>query len=55
MSPQERMPQWLVRWREKCRPKVPAVVGRRFRLFGFPLRIRGGHGASVRAVAILRD
>jgi kynurenine formamidase len=31
------------------------VVGRRFRFFGFPLRIRGGHGSPVRAVAILDD
>ena len=28
--------------------------GRRFRFFGFPLRIRGGHGSPVRAVAMLR-
>jgi kynurenine formamidase len=31
------------------------VVNRRFRFFGFPLRIRGGHGSPVRAVAILDD
>ena len=31
------------------------VVGRRFRFFGFPLRIRGGHGSPVRAVAMLDD
>jgi kynurenine formamidase len=29
------------------------VVGRRFTFFGFPLRIRGGHGSPVRAVAML--
>ena len=29
--------------------------GRRFRFFGFPLRIRGGHGSPVRAVAMLDD
>ena len=28
------------------------VAGRRFRFFGFPLRIRGGHGSPVRAVAM---
>lgn len=32
-----------------------AVVGRRFTFFGFPLRIRGGHGSPVRAVAMLED
>lgn len=32
-----------------------AVVGRRFTFFGFPLRIRGGHGSPVRAVALLDD
>lgn len=32
-----------------------AVVGRRFTFFGFPLRVRGGHGSPVRAVAILDD
>lgn len=31
------------------------VVGRRFQFFGFPLRIRGGHGSPVRAVAFLDD
>lgn len=31
------------------------VVGRRFQFFGFPLRIRGGHGSPVRAVALLGD
>jgi kynurenine formamidase len=31
------------------------VVGRRFSFFGFPLRIRGGHGSPVRAVAMLDD
>jgi kynurenine formamidase len=31
------------------------LVGRRFQFFGFPLRIRGGHGSPVRAVAILDD
>jgi len=31
------------------------VVNRRFQFFGFPLRIRGGHGSPVRAVAILDD
>ena len=34
---------------------LAAVVGRRFRFFGFPLRIRGGHGSPVRAVAMLHD
>lgn len=29
------------------------LVGRRFIFFGFPLRIRGGHGSPVRAVAML--
>ncbi len=29
------------------------VAGRRFEFFGFPLRIRGGHGSPVRAVAML--
>lgn len=32
-----------------------AVAGRRFTFFGLPLRIRGGHGSPVRAVAILDD
>jgi kynurenine formamidase len=31
------------------------VVGRRFTFFGLPLRIRGGHGSPVRAVALLED
>jgi kynurenine formamidase len=31
------------------------VANRRFRFYGFPLRIRGGHGSPVRAVAILED
>lgn len=30
-----------------------AVVGRRFTFYGLPLRIRGGHGSPVRAVAVL--
>jgi kynurenine formamidase len=29
------------------------VAGRRFTFFGFPLRIRSGHGSPVRAVALL--
>lgn len=32
-----------------------AIVGRRFTFYGFPLRIRGGHGSPVRAVAMLDD
>lgn len=31
------------------------LVGRRFTFFGFPLRIRGGHGSPVRAVAMVDD
>lgn len=31
------------------------VARRRFAFFGFPLRIRGGHGSPVRAVAMLDD
>jgi kynurenine formamidase len=31
------------------------VVGRRFTFYGFPLRIRAGHGSQVRAVAFLED
>jgi kynurenine formamidase len=31
------------------------VVGRRFTFIGFPLRIRGGTGSPVRAVAVLDD
>jgi kynurenine formamidase len=32
-----------------------AVAGKRFTFFGFPLRIRGGHGSPVRAVAMVDD
>jgi kynurenine formamidase len=32
-----------------------AVVGKRFTFFGFPLRIRRGHGSPVRALALLDD
>lgn len=32
-----------------------AVVGRRFEFFGLPLRIRGGSGSPVRAIAVLRE
>lgn len=31
------------------------LVGRRFTFYGFPLRVRGGHGSPVRAVAMLDD
>jgi kynurenine formamidase len=31
------------------------VVGRRFRFYGFPLKVRGGHGSPVRAVAELDE
>jgi kynurenine formamidase len=31
------------------------VAGRAFTFFGFPLRIRGGHGGPTRAVALLED
>jgi kynurenine formamidase len=31
------------------------LVGRRFQFFGFPLRIKNGHGSPVRAVAMLDD
>jgi kynurenine formamidase len=31
------------------------VAGRRFQFIGFPLRIRGGTGSPVRAVAVLED
>jgi kynurenine formamidase len=31
------------------------LVGRRFTFIGFPLRIRGGHGSPIRAVALLDD
>jgi kynurenine formamidase len=31
------------------------VVNRRFTFVGFPLRVRGGHGSPVRAVALLDD
>ena len=34
---------------------LSAVVGKRFEFFGLPLKIRGGTGSPVRAVAILRD
>lgn len=34
---------------------LAAVVGRRFTFIGFPLRVRGGHGSPVRAVALLDD
>ena len=34
---------------------LAAVVGRRFTFFGIPLRIRGGTGSPVRAVALLDD
>ena len=32
-----------------------AVLGRRFVFYGFPLRIRGGHGSPVRALAMIDD
>jgi kynurenine formamidase len=32
-----------------------AVTDTRFQFFGFPLRIRGGHGSPVRAVALLDE
>lgn len=32
---------------------LASVVGRRFTFFGFPLKIRAGHGSPVRAVALL--
>jgi len=35
--------------------KLAEVARRRFAFFGFPLRIRGGHGSPVRAVAMLDD
>lgn len=31
------------------------VLGRRFTFYGFPLRVRGGHGSPVRAVAMIDD
>jgi kynurenine formamidase len=31
------------------------LVGKRFTFFGLPLRIRGGHGSPVRAVALLDE
>ncbi len=34
---------------------LSAVVGRRFEFFGLPLRIRGGTGSPVRAVAVVRS
>lgn len=34
---------------------LQTVAGRRFTFFGFPLRIRGGHGSPVRAVAMIDD
>ena len=34
---------------------LAAVVGRRFTFYGLPLRIRGGTGSPVRAVALLDD
>lgn len=30
------------------------VVGKRFTFFGLPLRLRGGHGSPVRAIALLQ-
>jgi kynurenine formamidase len=32
---------------------LEAVLGRRFVFYGFPLRIRGGHGSPVRALAMI--
>ncbi|MGI8712403.1 MAG: cyclase family protein [Solirubrobacteraceae bacterium] len=32
-----------------------AVLGRRFQFYGFPLRVRGGHGSPVRALAMVDD
>jgi kynurenine formamidase len=34
---------------------LEAVLGRRFAFYGFPLRIRGGHGSPVRALAMVDD
>jgi kynurenine formamidase len=31
------------------------LLGYRFRFYGFPLRVRGGHGSPVRAVAMIDD
>jgi kynurenine formamidase len=31
------------------------VAGRRFTFYGFPLKLRGGHGGPTRAVAIVED
>ena len=37
----------------ECLANLEAVVGRgRFRFIGFPLRIRGGTGSPIRAVAV---
>jgi kynurenine formamidase len=35
--------------------RLEQLVGRRFQFFGLPLRIRGGTGSPVRAVAMLDD
>lgn len=35
--------------------QLELLVGRRFQFFGLPLRIRGGTGSPVRAVALLED
>ncbi len=32
-----------------------AVLGYRFTFYGFPLRVRGGHGSPVRALAMIDD
>lgn len=32
-----------------------AVLGHRFTFYGFPLRVRGGHGSPVRALAMIDD
>jgi kynurenine formamidase len=34
---------------------VGAVLNRRFTFYGFPLRVRGGHGSPVRALAMIDD
>ncbi|KPA74575.1 hypothetical protein ABB37_09211 [Leptomonas pyrrhocoris] len=34
---------------------VEELVGKAFTFYGFPLRIRGGDGSPVRAVAVIRD
>jgi kynurenine formamidase len=31
------------------------VAGKRFRFIGLPLRIRGGSGSPIRAVAVVED